>query len=185
MGLIPTSLSKARAARLRIPGPSPARRTRRLAQGTDARSAFPSAQARRSRMAATCFPYGFPTGYSRPVAALGGLWPRCVNAEPGTFGHECGRPAVFVGTNRRRVSRPASVPNAKHTDMTPGPTVIGGASIRQGRGLHDPRQGGSASPRLSQPSSSSGSLPASTWAANQPGLRPRPDQVRVGFSGCR
>ena len=49
-------------------------------------------------MAATCFPYGFPTGYSRPVAALGGLWPRCVNAEPGTVGHECGRPAVFVGT---------------------------------------------------------------------------------------
>ena len=49
-------------------------------------------------MAATCFPYGFPTGYSRPVAALGGLWPRCVNAEPGTFGHECGQPAAFIGT---------------------------------------------------------------------------------------
>ncbi|MFM7333458.1 MAG: hypothetical protein ACKO1H_03445 [Tabrizicola sp.] len=49
-------------------------------------------------MAATCFPYGFPTGYSRPDAALGLLWPRCVNAEPGTFGHECGQPAVFVGT---------------------------------------------------------------------------------------
>lgn len=49
-------------------------------------------------MAATSFPYGFPTGYSRPYTLLGRLWPRCVNAEPGTFGHECGTPALFIGT---------------------------------------------------------------------------------------
>ena len=33
-------------------------------------------------MAATCFPYGFPTGHSRVHPALGRLCPRCVNAEP-------------------------------------------------------------------------------------------------------
>ena len=49
-------------------------------------------------MAATCFPYGFPTELSWPHPALGRLWPRCVNAEPGTFGHECGAPAIFIGT---------------------------------------------------------------------------------------
>lgn len=53
---------------------------------------------RRSRMAATCFPYGFPTSYSRPHEGLSRFWPRCVNSEPGTFGHECGQPAVFIGT---------------------------------------------------------------------------------------
>lgn len=50
-------------------------------------------------MAATSFPYGFPTGHSRAHPAFGRLWPRCVNAEPGTFGHECGQPATFVGLN--------------------------------------------------------------------------------------
>jgi hypothetical protein len=50
-------------------------------------------------MDATCFPYGFPTGHARAHPALGRLWPRCVNAEPGTFGHECGKPATFIGTN--------------------------------------------------------------------------------------
>ena len=49
-------------------------------------------------MAATCFPYGFPTGFSRAHPSLGRLWPRCVNAEPGSFGHECGAPAIFIGT---------------------------------------------------------------------------------------
>lgn len=49
-------------------------------------------------MAATCFPYGFPTSHSRIDPALGQPWPRCINAEPGTFGHECGRPAAFIGT---------------------------------------------------------------------------------------
>lgn len=48
-------------------------------------------------MAATCFPYGFPTGHPRVHPALDHLWPRCVNAEPGTFGHECTQPATFVG----------------------------------------------------------------------------------------
>lgn len=49
-------------------------------------------------MAATCFPYGFPTGHSRVNPAIGRIWPRCINAEPGTFGHECGQPAAFFGT---------------------------------------------------------------------------------------
>lgn len=49
-------------------------------------------------MAATCFPYGFPTGHSRVDFAVGRLWPRCINAEPGTFGQECGKPAAFIGT---------------------------------------------------------------------------------------
>lgn len=49
-------------------------------------------------MTATCFPYGFPTSYSRPPRGTDRLWPRCVNAEPGTFGHECGVVAAFVGT---------------------------------------------------------------------------------------
>ena len=49
-------------------------------------------------MTAICFPYGFPTSYSRPPRGTDRLWPRCVNAEPGTFGHECGAVAGFVGT---------------------------------------------------------------------------------------
>ena len=48
-------------------------------------------------MAATCFPYGFPTSHARIDPTLGRSWPRCINAEPGTFGHECGL-AAFVGT---------------------------------------------------------------------------------------
>lgn len=49
-------------------------------------------------MAATCFPYGFPTSHTRVDPALGRPWPRCINAEPGTFGHECGKSAAFIGT---------------------------------------------------------------------------------------
>ncbi len=49
-------------------------------------------------MAATCFPYGFPTSHSRVDPTLGRPWPRCINAEPGTFGHECGKSASFIGT---------------------------------------------------------------------------------------
>lgn len=49
-------------------------------------------------MAATCFPYGFPTGHSLSDPELSQPWPRCINAKPGTFGHECGRPAAFIGT---------------------------------------------------------------------------------------
>lgn len=48
-------------------------------------------------MAATCFPYGFPNGHSRVDPAIGRPWPRCINAERGTFGHECGQPAAFIG----------------------------------------------------------------------------------------
>jgi len=50
-------------------------------------------------MAATCFPYDIPTSHSGAHPALGRLWPRCVNAEPGSLGHECGQPATFVGLN--------------------------------------------------------------------------------------
>lgn len=49
-------------------------------------------------MTATCFPYGFPTSHARIDPTLGRCWPRCINAEPGTFGHECGRPAALIGT---------------------------------------------------------------------------------------
>ena len=49
-------------------------------------------------MSVTCFPYGFPTSYSRPPRGVDRLWPRCINAEPGTFGHECGAVAAVVGT---------------------------------------------------------------------------------------
>ncbi len=45
----------------------------------------------------TCFPYGFPTRFSRPFSG-GYHWPRCINAEPGTYGHECGKPATCIGT---------------------------------------------------------------------------------------
>lgn len=46
----------------------------------------------------TAFPYGYPTAYSRPFAG-GYHWPRCINSEPGTFGHECGKPATCIGTH--------------------------------------------------------------------------------------
>ena len=49
-------------------------------------------------MAGFCFPYGFPTSYSRPPRRADRPWPRCINAEPGTYGHECGAVAGFVGT---------------------------------------------------------------------------------------
>lgn len=44
-------------------------------------------------------------------------------------------------------------------------------------------EGGSASVGHTQPSSSFGFFPASTFAANQPGLRSCPDQVTIVFSG--
>lgn len=44
------------------------------------------------------FPYGFPGTYSRFLAGTDQLWPRCTNAEPGTYGHECGEPARYIGT---------------------------------------------------------------------------------------
>ena len=41
-------------------------------------------------MSVTCFPYGFPTSCSRPPRRADRPWPRCINAGPGTFSHECG-----------------------------------------------------------------------------------------------
>lgn len=44
------------------------------------------------------FPYGFPTSYSRRLAGTDLTWPRCTNAEAGSFGHECSQPARYIGT---------------------------------------------------------------------------------------
>lgn len=44
------------------------------------------------------FPYGFPTSYGRAFSG-GIVWPRCVNAEPGTYGHECSKPATCIGAD--------------------------------------------------------------------------------------
>lgn len=49
-------------------------------------------------MSVTCFPYGFQTSCSRPPRRADRPWPRCINAGPGTFSHECGAVARFVGT---------------------------------------------------------------------------------------
>jgi len=50
-------------------------------------------------MSMTCFPYGFPTGYAPSPRGSSRIWPRCTNAEPGSYGHECGEPAGFIGSN--------------------------------------------------------------------------------------
>ena len=50
-------------------------------------------------MPMTCFPYGFPTGYAPSPRGSSRIWPRCTNAEPGSYGHECGEPAGFIGSN--------------------------------------------------------------------------------------
>ena len=49
-------------------------------------------------MSMTCFPYGFPTGYARSPRGSSRIWPRCTNAEPGSYGHECGEAAAFIGS---------------------------------------------------------------------------------------
>ena len=49
-------------------------------------------------MSMTCFPYGFPTGYAPSPRGNSRIWPRCTNAEPGSYGHECGEPAGFIGS---------------------------------------------------------------------------------------
>ena len=49
-------------------------------------------------MSMTCFPYGFPTGYARSLRGSSRIWPRCTNAEPGSYGHECGEPAGIIGS---------------------------------------------------------------------------------------
>ena len=33
----------------------------------------------------TCFPYGFPTGYAPASRGSSRIWPRCTNAEPGSY----------------------------------------------------------------------------------------------------
>ena len=43
-------------------------------------------------MAEPSWPYGFPTSWA-PRS-----WPRCVNAQRGTFGHECGKPASWIAS---------------------------------------------------------------------------------------
>ena len=49
-------------------------------------------------MSMTCFPYGFPTSYALSPRGSSRIWPRCTNAEPGSYGHECGEPADFIGS---------------------------------------------------------------------------------------
>ena len=73
-------------------------------------------------MAATCFPYGFPTSNARIDPALGRSGPHCTNAEPGTFGHECGRPAAFIGTKAKTGAQACFCASCKETDHdAPGP----------------------------------------------------------------
>lgn len=50
------------------------------------------------------FPYGFPSSFSRQLAGTDLLWPRCVNAESGTYGHECGQPARYIGLSGDRAA---------------------------------------------------------------------------------
>jgi len=38
------------------------------------------------------------TAQSEPYGMSGKNGPRCVNAEPGTFSHECGKSATWIGT---------------------------------------------------------------------------------------
>lgn len=47
-------------------------------------------------MSMTCFPYGFPTGHAPSPRGSLRSWPRCTNAEPGSYGHECGEAAGFI-----------------------------------------------------------------------------------------
>ena len=49
-------------------------------------------------MSMICFPYGFPTGYAPSPRGSSRIWPRCTNAEPGSYGQECGEPAGFIGS---------------------------------------------------------------------------------------
>ena len=49
-------------------------------------------------MSMTCFPYRFPTGYAPSPGGSSRIWPRCTNTEPGSYGHECGERAGFIGS---------------------------------------------------------------------------------------
>ena len=43
----------------------------------------------------------------RPASEAKGLYATdglCHNAEPGTYGHECGKPAAWIGTNHKGFS---------------------------------------------------------------------------------
>ena len=48
-------------------------------------------------MSVTCFTYGFPTSDAPSPRGTTRIWPRCINGEPGSFGHECGDPAGYIG----------------------------------------------------------------------------------------
>ncbi len=49
-------------------------------------------------MSKTSFPYGFPAGYASSPRGSSRIWPRCTNAEPGSYGQESGEPAGFIGS---------------------------------------------------------------------------------------
>ena len=53
-------------------------------------------------MSMTCFPCGFPTSYAPSPPGSSQIWPRCTNAEPGSYGHECGEPAGFIASKSDR-----------------------------------------------------------------------------------
>ena len=50
-------------------------------------------------MSMTCFSYGFPTRNALWPRGNSRIWPRCTNAEPGSYGHECVEPAGFIASN--------------------------------------------------------------------------------------
>ncbi len=48
-------------------------------------------------MSMTYLPYSFPAGYAPSAQGTSRSWPRCTNAEAGSYGHECGDAAGFIG----------------------------------------------------------------------------------------
>ena len=193
-------------------------------------------------MSMTCFPYGFPTSYALSPRGSSRIWPRCTNAEPGSYGHECGEPADFIGSRAdggqscfcsackahgsearcyshwhalqaamgqrergcrgngcARLHRDASGrswlrldrPHLGQHGRTGHPTGLGLAGYsgafcaccqtrRMIRTSASENQG-----QVQLIARSPGALPTSRAATNHSGLRPRPDQVRLGFSGWR
>ena len=189
-------------------------------------------------MPMTCFPDSFPTGYAPSTRGSSRSWPRCTNAEPGSYGHECGDAAGFIGlrsdgsqayfcsackergSEARRYSdwqalpttglgeHRAEVTTARAFIVTlPGDagsdwTVRTWASTAEqaARQVCDWQGIPTLFVRAVRPDTcsglpplkgaqvqliarSSGVLPASRAATNHSGFRPRPDQVRLGFSG--
>lgn len=90
-------------------------------------------------MSMTCFPYGFPTGYALSPRGSSRIWPRCTNAEPGSYGQECGEPAGFIGS-RADGGQSCSVPPARRKGLRHGGIPIGRHCRRWGRGIAQPRQ---------------------------------------------